>query len=411
MNPRISNTKEGFENHEEESITINQEDDELKDTLNQYQKYEGTYFHLGKPKAEKYQMKTLNQCLNVCSSDKKCYGISRRTYDPANMKADCFAVYSLRNCQSSHQGSGEERTRSRNYNTYLKKSIKDHEHLCLSANNLNRDISLIGSNNLYWLLDEGKIGGYSSSYIEIDGLHPLAGFKIVDGLYGDGTVSFKPIQSKYPNHYLVHQYPRKEQIYAESVDSLKTEKDKARASFRVSRGLNGKGMSIRIIQFPEVYLRFENKKKKNDRLIAVPMENEKVLYDLATFYFHDRIHKGNTSGTVSDMEEGDNIRIITPQEKIRKAKTKNLHTLETQKALLENQNQKILDFDFSQANKVSYVGRELAHQASHIELGNYLKEQELMGTLEKKIKSEDKNENSIPNKENFNTLTEPFGVY
>jgi len=371
-----------------------------------YHEYQSSYFNDSEPRGDKWKDQTLEQCFKTCDNDKKCLGVSRQVYDSANLKATCYPIYSTKSCKSTHQGSGQERTNARNYNSYIKKTLEDHEHLCLAANNLNRDLSIICTNDLYWLLEDEKMVGYSSTYIEIDERYRQAGFKIVDGLAGDGTVSFEPLNNKYSNHCVVHQYPRKEQLFIMEKSKLKTVNDKARASFRVSQGLNGQGLSIRIIQYPEVYVQFENKKKKGDRLIAVPIEKNRHLYDLATFYFHDVIDKKNISDSVKQMEESD-VLVVTPQEKNRKARTKNLHSLEKQKALLESQNQQILNFDFTQANQVNYIGRELAKQASHIELGNYLQEQESFALLQKKLGKTNQTGDNMPSKENFTISSEP----
>jgi hypothetical protein len=394
-----NNISEGFEN---KSLNTR--------IINDYVEYQNTYMHLDGSKDKKWKDQTLDKCLTLCSNDKDCYGITRSNSDSDTAQADCHPIYNLSKCQTTYQGSGEERSMALNYKTFIKKSLDDHEHLCISSNNLNRGISIKNANDLYWLLEDDKVFGYSSSYIEIEELYPRSSFKVVEGLYGNGTVSFQSLLSKHMNKFLVHNYPRRDQLYLEDKNNLKTSEDNARASFRVSSGLNGKGISLKILKFPEVYVRFENKTQKRDRLIVIPIENNNQINDLATFYFQDQLTKNtiNTSTSSNDVDtstSGNDIdntpKIITPLEKIKKVKTKNLHDLEKQKALLEKQNQQILDFDFSQANRVSYIGRELAKQASYVELGNYLKEQEDIQLLDRKLQNQNQNGVSIPNKENF----------
>jgi hypothetical protein len=370
-----------------------------------YVEYKNTYLHLDDKKDVKWNDQTLEKCLEMCSNDKGCYGITRQVTDSDNSPADCYPINinNLSKCQTSYQGSGEERTKALNYKTFIKKSLEDHEHLCLASNNLNRGVSIKNANDIYWLIEDDKIFGYSNNYIEINELYPRAAFRIVEGLHGNGTISFQSLLSKNMNKYLVHNYPRKDQLYLE--DNLKTPEYNLRASFRAINGLKGNGFSLKILKSPEVYVKFEGKTSKRDRLIVTPIENDEQIRDMSTFYFHDQLDKSNVEESKESNDESiiqdDAPRIITPLEKIKKVKTKNLHDLEKQKALLENQNQQILDFDFSQASRVSYIGRELAKQASHVELGNYLKEQEDVQILDRKLQSQNQNGIEMPNKENF----------
>ena len=65
-------------------------------------------------------------------------------------------------------------------------------------------------------------------------------------------------------------------------------------------------------------------------------------------------------------------------------RTKNLHTLDQQASLLDNQTNMMNAYDFIHTNNISNISREFANQSAILALSKYLEEKEDMEKIQKK---------------------------
>lgn len=372
---------------------------ENQDTSDKYQLYQGSYFNITKS-TKGWDGITLEESMEKCNKDKNCLGFTRSVYDSDNGKGKTYVITEsdLARCKSIYQGSDLERSKAKSYKTYLKTTLKDHENYCLTDEGINRDISLYNSQGYYLTVDDQTLYGTKKSNIQINQLYYNCKFRIVPGLYGNRTVSFEIINDDSKSMYITHNYPKRHGLIAKKP---KSEDDNKNASFKLVRGLdNGNGLSIKILGFPDVYLKYENvnTNKKLVTLETSPIEKSVAYYKLATFQFRDPL----SEKTLNDyVEQEEIVEPATPQEKIKKLKMKNINVLEEQNVMLEKQRKMMDDFQFSHSQNLNEVGRGFANQMAYLALGKHLEEKNQMDMIEKKLKDNQPG-SDIPSKESIN---------
>jgi hypothetical protein len=351
--------------------------------LDNFIKYEKAYFDLEK----KFPFDgNINNLLNNCVKDKNCMGIT----------VDSDSYYIIRNtktCYSSLLGSGIQKADAKNYTTYLKKSVPASGKLCVKPN----DTFTIGNDGNLYLCDiDNQIYGIEKNKIQFDKMYDNCRFKIIDGLYtstANATVSIQV--EKAGNQYcLIHNFPRNKNIVLKDIKEITTDVLKKNASFRLVGGLSNEGFSIKILDIPNTFLRFENQ-NNNTRLIATTVENKNniEINNLATFYMKPEIEKVDITPESIEKEiknndeitdEGDQgVTSLNKEEKIKRMKNKNLSVLERQSLLLEQQNKKINGMELVHIGNIGKISREFANQSAQLALGKYLKEKNDIDILQK----------------------------
>lgn len=349
--------------------------------------YKKAYFDLDNKFPLDEKIKTKYDVLNSCMKDKNCMGI---TFDDDN---NYYIIKNIKTCYSSLLGSGIQKADAKNYTTYLKKSVPASDKLCVKPN----DTFTIGNDGNLYLCDiDNQIYGIETNKIQFDKMYDNCRFKIIDGLYtstANATVSIQV--EKAGNQYcLIHNFPRNKNIVLKDIKEITTDVLKKNASFRLVGGLSNEGFSIKILDIPNTFLRFENQ-NNNTRLIATTVENKNniEINNLATFYMKPEIEKVDITPESIEKEiknndeitdEGDQgVTSLNKEEKIKRMKNKNLSVLERQSLLLEQQNKKINGMELVHIGNIGKISREFANQSAQLALGKYLKEKNDIDILQK----------------------------
>lgn len=365
------------------------------DLNNDYMIYEKSYFDLSGNNLNSKNDKTIKQCLISCANDKNCKGItidssSKVDSDVLNSKNyECYAIKDAKTCYSKLQGSGLQRSESQNYTTYLKKSVPSSGQLCLSDTNLGQPIMIKANHNLYLYIDNNKLYTTTQNKIEFDKLYDKAKFKIVNGLYGDETISIQPYNSN--DLFLSHNFPREKGITLKRISRDDTDDMKKNSSFRIVSGLSNKGYSIKILNFPNMYFKLNNDNKEINEVSVDAIENKSntTLNELSTFYIvkeldvviDENLSKFDVDYSEINQEEEDTTSSLTQEDKYKLMKNKNLNTLDRQYLMLDNQYKKINDLEFLHTSNISKIGREFANQSARLALGKYIKEKDEIDLL------------------------------
>ena len=194
-------SKEGFKN-----ITTDKQE---------YNKYNETYLQPDNDdtintnnKGKKGNNKTwenmnLDQCLQKCSQSKDCVAVSR-DYTEDHEKSNCYPRKTLGVVHSNRKGNAKQRKNATQYNTYVKSNVPN-QIKCINDNRLNMNQNvLIKSFKLpkkYIVISSNEVRLksyklYGSEFIK------EAQFKLVPGLEGSGTVSFKIANRMESDYYL-----------------------------------------------------------------------------------------------------------------------------------------------------------------------------------------------------------------
>lgn len=214
---------------------------------------------------DKWENKTLSQCIDTCNKLENCSGFSRDLVDDSE-NATCYPRTHIDACHSNRKGDFQQRQHALAFNTYVKSSVNGALTKCLGDANLTlgRPIFIkshayptkyvgINENNELSLVDRNE---NSATFFD------TCKFKVETGLDGSGTVSIKHVSS---GKYLFRDST--DMIVVKGVpDKAKTE-DKQRASFHIYDGLSNQ------IVFKCMPLNLEN----SDRFVSVYKDNHKYL--------------------------------------------------------------------------------------------------------------------------------------
>jgi hypothetical protein len=200
-NSSISEKKEGFKNINIDKQSYNKYNEtflqpDTDNTRNTNNKEKGknnkTWKHMN-----------LDQCLQKCSQSEDCVAVSR-DYTEDHEKANCYPRKTLGVVHSNRKGDANQRKNATLYNTYIKSTVPN-QIKCINDNKLNMNQNvLIKSFKLpkkYVVVSSNEVRLksyklYGSKFIE------EAQFKLVPGLEGSGTVSFKVASIIESNYYL-----------------------------------------------------------------------------------------------------------------------------------------------------------------------------------------------------------------
>lgn len=355
----------------------------LDPILDNYIEYDNTYFDIGQENEMKNR--TLQDLLSECDNNPNCFGITKLKNDKNDDNTSFFNIANINSCKTTRQGSDLEKELSKNYVSYIKKSVPNSNKLCLNFNEqikefskLNSISSIYGYNDLVWTIKNNKIELITTASIDVNNYYNLCKFKIVEGLYGKNTISFKYEIEGFPTQYIVNEYPKKNYLFLREVKDNELNWKKY-ASYKMVDGLSKEGFSLKILGFPDIYI-IANGKTPN-LLNIVPIElTDDDTKTLGTFFIKPELTKETNNENSSDyskkLNDTSNDINLSVEEKTKKTKAKNLYTLEKQSAMLENQMNMINSFDFIHKNNISNIGREFANQSANLALSKYLEEQE-----------------------------------
>ena len=419
INSYNRNNWKNYNNKNIEGFTLN----ELGRNRELYHEVSNSYF--GLDEKHKLESVTLNEAMEKCNIRNDCLGITRKNttqrFNP-DEREDYYIIRDTGRCRTKYFGSAFEKNEASKYTSYIKKSVGNVESLCITDETIDKGmkVSIESNDNLIVLgLNETNninpnIVGYSKPSIKVNNLYPLTSFKIVKGLVGDGTISIQHADDKYKSFYVSHNFPKTNHITLKQVRT--NQKDLARmATFRIVPSLNKKGgFSLRLLDFPDVYVRLEGNKRNNDNLMVAPRKglgtNEfnnhstfNIRNELNQTSFDDMESSETTGKNILEDDEN-NVNILNPQDKFRIMKNKNLFTLDKQSVILENQNKKLRDFSFIHSGNINKIGREFAKQSADIALSKFLEDKDEILLLEKKLNSKNMSGDNIPSIKNMNTL-------
>ena len=168
---------------------LDNKDQSLKDL---YKNYSGS----GNKKTEWKDM-NLHQCLDRCNQMEGCVGFSRENVND-NEKASCYPKSILSQCHSSRKGNFEQRQKSLNYNTFIKVGAKNQLTKCIGDESVTMDrnifIKSYAHPNKYVGIKNNKVEMITKGPKQV-GMFLYCKFKVEVGKEGNGTVSFKHIET------------------------------------------------------------------------------------------------------------------------------------------------------------------------------------------------------------------------
>lgn len=220
--------------------------------------------------SEKWNNKTLEQCIDTCNKLENCIGFSRDLVNDTE-SATCYPRTQIDKCYSNRKGNFQQRQNALSYNTYIKSNVNGALTKCLGDTNLTLGRSIfikshaypnqyigINTTNELVLVDRNKTmnNGGSNNFFN------SCKFKIDAGFDGSGTVSIKHVSS---GKYIYRD--SNDMISAKSISSTSLTDEKQRASFHIYDGISNQ------IIFKCVPLKQEN----HERFISIYKNNNKYL--------------------------------------------------------------------------------------------------------------------------------------
>lgn len=382
------------------SVSINEQLTEgFENQIDNYEIMENSFFDLG---VTPWNNINLEEALQKCSASSSCIGITRKkkTVGTDNQETDnneTFPILKIGPCHTKFVGGPLQKSKALNYKSYIKKTSVGSV-TCLNEKTIENYFSFINKNNLYWCVDDKdkSLKLLSTARISKNKLFSKANFKIVSGLFSEGTISIQvsktlpDSESSEPTYYIVHDYPKQENLFLKEIGENESEWKK-KASFKMIPGLLKEGFTLKIMGGNDMYFKYIGE----NMTIGYVNDSEK---ENATFFTITPISEDSTTNYLPEENEVKTID-LSPQEKFLKMKNKNLLSLEKQQMMLEEQNKKINNFNFMHIGNIGRISREFANQSAELALSQYLREKESIDVLAKKNKNK-----SIDNTPSVNSL-------
>jgi hypothetical protein len=348
-----------------------------------YIKYENSYFNLN---VAPFESTTLDQALEDCLTTPACLGITKDKIANNYRK-----IIKNDQCKSQYLGNDIQKSKSFGYETYIKKTVDNYDQLCLTRSSMEYPFIIETNNDLILCIQNKNLFALNKAVVREKKLLDLTQFNITPGLYGDdnGYISLKPMYEKYANYYVVHDYPRKDYLFLKEIDENNVN-EKKKASFKITESLLKKGVSFKIVDFENIYVRIENSSLTSDNVILSQLINSSDQ-EAGTFYI--KPGKNDESDLVESENQQklkDDIQSLSDEEKFKLMKKNNINKLEIQKLNLEKQNRQIDDMNYYHLNNINFVGREFANQSADFALTKFLTEKEAIQKLAQQTPSPDK---------------------
>jgi hypothetical protein len=146
--------------------------------------------------ADKWENKTLSQCIDTCNKLDNCAGFSRDLVQD-NENATCYPHTEISKCYSNRKGDFTQRQHALGYNTYIKANTKGALTQCLGDANLTLKRPIYIKSYAYPTMFVGINTDNDLSLVDqndknIDVINSCK-FKVVAGLEGSGTVSLQHV--------------------------------------------------------------------------------------------------------------------------------------------------------------------------------------------------------------------------
>lgn len=304
-----NSSTEGFKN---QNINVKKEN---------YNKYNETYIQpdndsgnsdSSNNKNKVWKNMNLDQCLQKCSQSDDCIAISR-DFKEDHEKTNCYPRNKLAVVHSNRKGNAKQRKKATQYNTYVKSNVPN-QIKCINDNKLNMNQNVfiksfklpkkyvVVSNN------EVKLKSYKlygSKFIK------EAQFKLIPGLEGSGTVSFKVSNTIENDYYLSATSLNTlsiQNIYADNTNFKK----RCSASFELIDGLSdetsislktfnsdGPGKFVSLSGKERLNLIDEQELNHNDKL-----DTEDMTFQLVDTVNHNNIIESNKTSNGNNEANG-----------------------------------------------------------------------------------------------------------
>ena len=254
---------------------------------------------------------TLKQCQVKCNEDDKCIGFSRDNIDD-ELKGNCYPSDKINSCHSLRKGNPDQRNKAINYNTYIKKHYID-----LEDNLLNKclgDAKLTLNRNIFinsylkpdsYLCINNNLVVFKKSKIKDALFFKECGFKIVKGIEGSGTVSFRMSDKNNEHYYLSN---NNNYLVLLPIDNSKSNcKERSNASFELLDGLSDKNkFTIRTYSIVKkhLYLIMEGEGKKNKsriKLVTREQIDSNIKKESSTFNIVNQIDNNSIIESKEDF--------------------------------------------------------------------------------------------------------------
>jgi len=190
----------------------------------------------------------LDQCKKNCDElGSNCVGFVRPNSDgDDNELGTCSPRTSLTHCRNPRRGNNTERNNSLQYDTYIKSSVANQMNTCVGSEiTLNRIISIQPVREPYKyviaskfnIIVKAKPSKNVAQFIE------NSKFKIVAGLEGSGTISFKLLRHAADKEYYIGHNIEPNNLTNRNIEvvginpSTATSEDKRKVSFKLENGL------------------------------------------------------------------------------------------------------------------------------------------------------------------------------
>ena len=168
---------------------LDNKDQSLKDL---YKNYSGAG-----NKEDEWKDINLHQCIDRCNQIEGCVGFSRENVND-DEKASCYPKSILSQCHSSRKGDFDQRQKSLNYNTFIKVGTKNQLTKCIGDEAVTMDrnifIKSYAHPNKYVGIKNNKVELITKGPKQI-GMFLYCKFKVEVGKEGNGTISFKHVES------------------------------------------------------------------------------------------------------------------------------------------------------------------------------------------------------------------------
>ena len=273
---------EGFTNKQVEYLKFNEtylNDKNMKlDML--YANYSGD-----EVTKDKWDNKTLDQCMDTCNKLENCIGFSRPIIDDKEYST-CYPRTNVEQCYSSRKGDFEQRQHSLGYNTFIKSNVTNAMTKCIGdvKLTLNKNIHIKSYANPNMYLGISTDGNLEVMNIQnTPQLIRNCTWIIITGLEGSGTVSLKNVVN---NKFLYRD--NKDNIILKELNQSSLTNDKQRASFFILDGLSNQ------IIFQCMPLDIE----KTEKYISVYNKNNKYLHVISS----NEIDTNSNKKTLKNMK-------------------------------------------------------------------------------------------------------------
>lgn len=343
--------------------------------LDNYIKYENSYFNLN---VSPLESTTLESALQDCSTSPSCIGITKDKVANNYRK-----ILNSDQCITQYLGNNIQKSKSFGYESYIKKTVKDYDQLCLTNTSMEYPFSIETHNDLILCIQNKNLSAVNKAVVKEKKLFDLIQFNITPGLFGadKGYISFKPMYEKYADYNIVHDYPKKDYLFLKQIDENDIN-EKKKATFKITESLSKKGISIKLIDFENIYVKIEGTSLTSDNIIISQINNDLQSQNAASFYI--KPGKNDDSDLVNaenQTELSNNIQLLSDEEKFKLMKKNNVSKLEVQTLNLEKQNRQIEDMNYYHLNNINFIGREFANQSAEFALSKFLNEKEVIQKL------------------------------